>query len=127
MFRRKFEGSLWIFASGLKSTIPEAEIRALILAFQSARAGVRASILYGAPYDLAAAVGVYPLHLERGRLALARCEDVSGTSASGIQWWRALTEASQLLAWYVVVCSADRFKVPSQFHHTGTLNLSRNM
>jgi hypothetical protein len=52
-FRRKLEGSLWILGSGPKSTIPEVEIRALILIFRPPWAGVKASILHGALYDLA--------------------------------------------------------------------------
>ncbi len=39
-----------------KSALPKGEIRASILTFWPPRAGVRASILYGVPYDLVAAV-----------------------------------------------------------------------
>ncbi len=55
-FHGDFDGPLWILGSGPESTIPEAEIMAPILTFWPPRSGVRASILYGAPYGLAAAV-----------------------------------------------------------------------
>ncbi len=55
-FRGKFEVPLWILGSGPISTIPEAEIMVPILIFGPPRAGVRASMLYGVPHDLAAAV-----------------------------------------------------------------------
>ncbi len=49
-------GSLRIFVSEPKSELPEAEIWSSILSIRFPRAGVRASIKYGLPYDLAAAV-----------------------------------------------------------------------
>ena len=60
-----FEGSLWILGSGPKSMLPEAEIRASILTVWPPIAGVSASVLYGAPDDLAAAVRVPTSQLPR--------------------------------------------------------------
>ncbi len=55
MFHENIEGSR-ILGSGLKSTLPEAEIMASSLTYRPLRARVRALILFGAPYDLAATV-----------------------------------------------------------------------
>ncbi len=58
-FHGDFEGSLWILGSGPQSSLPKAKNMGFDLNLSARpQAGARASILYGAPYELAATVMV---------------------------------------------------------------------